>query len=55
MEFYTWKDMTWSLESPTIATMVGGPKTFWGDQRAGRPKALRDERAKYKQMYRDWI
>ena len=25
----------WSLKSKTAATMVGGPKTFWEDQRAG--------------------
>ena len=33
--------MTWSLELSTVATMVGGPKTFWGDQRAGRQKNLK--------------
>ena len=38
-----------SLKSTTTQPAVGGPKTFWEDQRAWRPKNLaahRDERTK---------
>ena len=33
-----------SLKSKTAATTVGGPKTFWEDQRAWRPKNLAAQR-----------
>ena len=36
---------SWSLKSTTTATMVGGPKTFWEDQRAWRPKNMAAQRA----------
>ena len=36
---------TQSLKSKTVATMVGGPKTFWEDQRAGGLK--RSQRLKF--------
>ena len=41
-----------SLKSKTAATMVGGPKTFWEDQRAWRPKNLAAQRAERTKVLR---
>ena len=35
-----WHHLTRSLKSTTTQPAVGGPKTFWEDQRAWRPKSL---------------
>ena len=37
--------MARSLKSTTTQPAVGGPKTFWEDQRAWRPKNLAAQRA----------
>ena len=34
------KGQAQSLKSKTVATMIGGPKTFWEDQRAGGLKKV---------------
>ena len=42
----------WSLKSTTTQPAVGGPKTFWEDQRAWRPKNLAAQRAERTKVLR---
>ena len=41
-----------SLKSTTTQPAVGGPKTFWEDQRAWRPKNLAAQRAERTKVLR---
>ena len=47
-----WPSQARSLKSTTTQPAVGGPKTFWEDQRAWRPKNLAAQRAERTKLLR---